>query len=237
MKTKLFVFAAWSAVTYTASAAVLINLPTPMAQGGMIHINVSLQGSSLFADVDSGTPELRPLSMWSPGDTFSPTSPWYTTLDPQQSGGLFNSQFGLVIDGTLSDPLPPGARILIGISSASPGLETYRWRNNAPQLFDAILGTGGSDAEWDWSTVNHGMMHPMFVAPSGTSGALSTTLTFTLADASGVPLAGYTGTSAVLDFTSIPEPATAGLVALSLLCSVARRRRQMASELPTSSEA
>ena len=57
------------------SATVLTALPSPMAQGGMIHINVALNGSVMEVLVDSGTPVIKPLSAWIPGDTLDSASP------------------------------------------------------------------------------------------------------------------------------------------------------------------
>lgn len=188
-------------------ATVLTNLPTPMDQGGMIHINVALSGAILSAAPEAGVPVLKPLSAWKPGDSLDPVSPWYATLDPAQAAGLFNSQFGFVLFE--SDPLPAGSKIMIELVSGTPGLEVFRWRNTAPQLFDPILGTDGSAASWDWGTVSHGMMHPMFVMPAGSNGAAGATFSFTLTDSAGAPLPGYTPAQATVPFSVIPEPSAA----------------------------
>lgn len=208
-----------------ATAAVLSTLPTPMDQGGMIHINVSLQGANLVALPESGMPVVQPLSAWKPGDTLDPASPWYSTLDPAQGAGLFNSRFGLLIDAGATDPLPGGSKIMVGWVSGTAGLQSYRWRNTpAPQLFDGIMGTGGSATSWDWSTVSHGMMHPLFVMPAGSSGTATATLSFTLVDSSNVPLVGYNPTQATLNFSVIPEPSSLALSAPAALLLFRRRR-------------
>lgn len=205
-------------------AAVLQMLPSPMAQGGMIHVNVSFNEDTnvLTAVPESGTPVLKPLTMWNPGDSFNPASPWYTTLDPSQSGGVFNSQFGLVLYN--SDPLPSGSRILVSMLSASSGLGVYRWRNTDPQLFDGIMGTGGSSTAWDWSSAAHSMFHPMFVMPSGSSGGVSATLEFSLVDGLGTPLPGISSVQANLSFSAVPEPSGLAL-ALVGACLCLRRKR------------
>ena len=210
------------ALASSAGATVLSSLPSPMAQGGMIHLNIALNGSSLTADPEPGTPVIKPLSMWSPGNTLNPASPWYSTLDPEQAAGLFNSQFGLVLFN--SDPLPVGSKIMVSVVSATPGLQTYQSRSNEPQLFNAILGTAGSPAEWDWSTMAHGMFHPTFVMSAGSVGTASATLAFTLTNSSGTALPGYTGTQATLNFNVIPEPSTAFLSALSGAFLLRRKR-------------
>ncbi|MCP5543451.1 MAG: hypothetical protein H7A49_06050 [Akkermansiaceae bacterium] len=226
MKSINLAVAACAAVS-SAQAAVLTTLPTPVQQGGMIHINISLQGSDLVAHPESGTPVIQPLAAWSPGDTFDAASPWYSTLDPSQSAGLFNSQFGLLIDAGSTDPLPDGSKIMVGWVSGTANLDVYQWKNTAVQAFNPMLGTDGSSTEWDWSTVSHGMMHPLFVMPAGSSGAATATLSFTLTDSGGVPLAGYNATSATLNFTVVPEPSALvfGTASLALL---ARRKRTLA---------
>lgn len=208
------------------AATVLTNLPNPMDQGGMIHINVSLQGSNLVALPEAGTPVIQPMSAWKPGDSLDPASPWYATLDPTQGAGLFNSRFGLLIDAGATDPLPDGSKIMVGWVSGTPGLQSFRFRNTpAPQLFDGIMGTNGSPVSWDWSTVSHGMMHPVFVMPAGSSGSASATLSFTLVDASYVPLAGYNPTQATLNFSVVPEPSSLALTAGAGLLLMRRRRQ------------
>lgn len=220
---KIVIFMIGIGLVGRASAAVLATLPSPVEQGGMIHVNVSLNGSVLGVQLDPGTPALKPLAAWKPGDRFDAASPWYSTLDPDQMAGLFNSRFGFVLDGE-SDLLPEGSRIQVAVVVATPGLETYRWRNNAPQLFEPILGTGGSGTSWNWGSVNHGMMHPMFVMPAGSSGTASATLSFTLADSSGMPLLGYDPAITTLDFTIVPEPAGVSLLVSACGLFLFRRR-------------
>ncbi len=212
------------------SATVLATLPSPMAQGGMIHINVALNGSAMEVLVDSGTPVIKPLSAWMPGDTLDPASPWYSTLEPSEAAGLFNSQFGLVMSAD-SDLLPADSTIIVGWVSGTAGLGAFRWRNSpAPQLFDAILGTEGTSTSWDWGTVNRGMMHPLFTMPAGSSGTASATLSFTLADSTGVALPGYPPTQTTLNFNVIPEP-SAWVLSMFTGLLVLRRNRSKASML------
>ncbi|HSP44142.1 MAG TPA: PEP-CTERM sorting domain-containing protein [Luteolibacter sp.] len=210
--------------TAPAFATVLSNLPTPMEQGGMIHINVAYNETtdSLSVNIEPGTPALQPLSSWKPGDSFDPASPWYATLDSSQAAGMFNSQFGLVLFE--SDPLPADTSLFVNLVSGSPGLEVFRWRNNVPQLFEGIMGTDGSDASWDWGTVAHGMFHPMFVMPAGSSGTANATLGFTLVDSGGVPVPGVNTAQAGLTFEVVPEPSSA-LLALVGACLLFRRRK------------
>jgi hypothetical protein len=211
------------------SATVLTTLPSPMIQGtGMIHVNVAFNGSALEVLVDPGTPVIKPLSAWMPGDSFDPASPWYATLDPSEAAGLFNSQFGFVVSAQ-SELLPANSTIIVGWVSGTAGLESFRWRNTpAPQLFDPILGADGTSTSWDWGTVNRSMMHPLFTMPAGSSGTASATLSFTLADSSGVALTGYTPAQTTLNFNVIPEP-SAWVLSMFTGLLVLRRNRSKAS--------
>jgi hypothetical protein len=190
----------------------------------MIHINVAFNETTgvLTAAPEVGTPDIKPLASWKPGDTFAETSPWYATLDPSQAAGMFNSQFGLVVAG--SDTFPEGSKIMVGLVSATPGMEVYQWKNTDPQAFNGMLGTDGSLAAWDWGAVMHGMMHPMFVMPSGSSGSASAVLSFTLSDGSGVALPGYAPTQATLNFNVVPEPSALLLCCAAGLFALGRRR-------------
>ena len=210
-------------ISLPLGATVLTTLPSPVDQGGMIHINVALNGSTLTAVPEAGTPDLKPLSSWKPGDTLDPLSPWYATLDPAQAAGLFNSRFGLVLFE--SDPLPADTKIMVSWIAGTPGLEAFRWRNSAPQLFDPILGTGGSAVSWDWSTVSHGMMHPVFVMPAGSSGAANVTLAFTLTDSAGTPVPGYSAAQTTVGFNVIPEPSAALLSVIGGVMLLSRRSK------------
>lgn len=226
----LFLTASLLAIAARSSATVLTTLPTPMSQGGMIHINIAFnEGTSvLTAEPEAGTPVIKPLSAWKPGDTFSPSSPWYSTLDPTQAAGMFNSQFGLVLFN--SDPLPAGSQIMVGLVSATPGLEVFQWKNTDPQNFTGILGTNSSATSWNWGSVAHGMTHPMFVMPAGSSGTASATLSFTLSDASGVALPGYSPAQATLNFTMAPEPST---LLLSSAAGLLVCRRRLNPSMPS----
>lgn len=214
-----------TALALPAGAAVLATLPTPVNQGGMIHINVSLQGNTLFAVPEAGTPVIQPLAAWKPGDTFDAASPWYASLDPTQGAGLFNSQFGLLIDAAVTDPLPAGSKIMVSWLSGSAGLQTFQWKNTTTQAFNGMLGSAGSPASWDWSTVNHGMMHPMFVMPAGAAGTATASLGFTLTDASGTALEGYQPAQTTLNFTVVPEPSAVLLSAVGATVLGLKRRR------------
>jgi hypothetical protein len=109
-------------------AAVLSDLPGPMSQGGMIHLYTTFTNSEtgtffVAFDVPHSPLEMKPLDLWSPGDTLDPVHPWYSELDPTQGAGMFNSRYGFWVNAAQSDLLPAGLSIGVRLVSSTPGLE------------------------------------------------------------------------------------------------------------------
>lgn len=212
-------------------SATLTSLPSPVAQGGMIHINVAFvdQPTNTFdVHVDAGTPPLQPLSLWNPGDNFDPADPWYAALDPSQEGRAFNSQYGFLIDGANSDPVPTGTSLGIRLLSATPGLSSYFYRaTDGNEVFEPVFTVSHDYVLWNGS-----MWHPVFTATS--AGSYSATFEFFLADQTigsspvdfttdASPEPGYSLGQVTLHWSAIPEPATGGLVALGLILMLTGR--------------
>jgi hypothetical protein len=200
-------------------AAVLQNVPM---QGPMIHVGIeyATHGSPhLHIHIEPGIPVLQPLSLSHPGDTFDPLDPWYTDLDPTQSGRAFNRQYGFVLEGT-SDPLPSGYGIWIRQLSLSFGMEVFRYRQS-PELWQPIFGTHGSSDTLQW---NLGMFHPAYTAPAGIGTYYGLYEAFVV-DEDGNP----TGVSEQfqLQWTAIPEPSAVALtlLGLGLTARAVQRRR------------
>jgi hypothetical protein len=218
------------AVALPLSAADLTAIPTPMAQGGMIHVYVSFQdvlSNSFSVSTDRGVPELKPLSLWAPGDNFLPDDPWYDALSPSAQGRPFNSQYGFLIDSANSDFLPPGTSIGIRLLSATPGLEAYFYRAS-PKSFTEVFTPAHDYVLW-----NGNMWHPVFTAPA--AGNYEATFRFFLGDAPAGSVAdfattaeavpGYSTADITLKFTSVPEPSTLALLLLGLGAVAWRCRR------------
>jgi hypothetical protein len=215
-----------------APAANLSSLPTPMAQGGMIHIYTSFHdvlGHSFSARADAGIPQLQPLSLWAPGDNFLPADPWYDTLSPSAQGQPFNSQYGFLVDSATSDFTPAGTSIGIRLLSATPGLQAHLYRAADPKSFTPVF-TG----DRDFVLWNGNMWHPVFTAPG--AGDYSATFQFFLANASAAsvadfttpasPVPGYSTAEITVQFTAVPEPSTLALVALAAAALARIRRRR-----------
>ncbi len=213
-------------------AANLTKLPTPVEQGGMIHVNVVFQdilSGTFIITPDAGTPTLKPITLWSPGDNFLPGDPWYTALSPDEQGLLFNSQYGFLIDSDASDFPPSGNSIGIRMLSATPGLEANFYRSSEPKAFTAIF-----EPSHDYVLWNGNMWHPVFTANA--PGNYEATFEFFLADAAAgsavdfttqaSPVPGYSTGTVTLYFTAIPEPAVSVLLVAGLGTLLWRGRRR-----------
>jgi hypothetical protein len=227
----------------TARAVILDNLPNAMMQGGMVHIDVT------FLDDASGTfastlefggvvvPDMKPISLWMPGDTVNPSRPWYSLIDPTRNASMFSSRWGLRVDTDSSDILPPGRSIGIRMTSSTPNLGAYFYNTSGAGTFQPVFLTPG--ATHDYVLWNGLMWHPYFAMPANTPAGspVSATFEFFLADqdAAGFvdwtttanALAGYSIGSQTITWTAIPEPGSAGLLAAGLLLmhTVRKKRR------------
>lgn len=212
-------------------ASTLSKLPTPMEQGGMIHVNVTFTDApsgTFQVTPDAGTPTLQPISLWSPGDDFLPADPWYSSLSLTEQGLPFNSQYGFLIDSTGSDLVPSGTSLGIRLLSATPGLVAHYYRATDPKAFTPIFGPSHDYVLW-----NGNMWHPVFTAL--TAGNYSATFELFLADTEGsgvadftttaLPQPGYSTAQVTLNFTAVPEPATSALLILGLGMLLWRFRR------------
>lgn len=217
----------------SASAAVLTTIPSPMVQGGMIHINVVFDETAkeFSVHVDSGTPELKPLSLWSPGNTFDPSDPWYHPLNTSEQARLFNSQYGFLLDVGMSDPIPAGKSIGIRLLTGTTGLESYFYKGTDPKEFQPLFSPSHDYVLWSGT-----MWHTVFTMPFATAyeSGVAAQFEFFLADEPATGFvdwtttaaadANYTAATQVVTWTAIPEPSAVLLFMMSAGLAIRRRR-------------
>jgi hypothetical protein len=193
--------AAWAAGGgLSAPAATLTSVPM---QGSMVMPMISYDAGSgtLSAMVDPTVPQLTPLLVSNPGNSFDPADPWYDFLDPSRQGLAFSRRYGFTMD-TMSDPLPAGTAIWIRLLSSTPGLGAYRYRSTSPKGWEPIFGTAGTTNAMPWDGI---MFHPGFTAPAGTQTYRAMFEAF-LADAStGQPVNGASTGPFALNWTDVPD--------------------------------
>lgn len=145
-------------------AATLTAVPM---QGGMVMPMLSYQAADgrMHVMMDATVPQLTPLLVSNPGDSFSPGDPWFEALDPSRQSRSFSRRYGFVMDA-MTDPLPANTQMWIRKLSSTPGLSGYRYADTAPKAFQPIFGTDGATNALYWNGM---MFHPAFTAPSGTN--------------------------------------------------------------------
>lgn len=215
MKTNVFtrwLAAAATFAAHTVSAATLNAVPM---QGGMVMPMVSYSAADgrLHVMSEPTIPQLTPLLISNPGDSFAAEDPWFSALDPSAQGLAFSRRYGFVMN-TMTDPLPPGTTIWLRKLSGPPDLGAYRYANTPPKAFEPVFGTAGSPPALPWNGM---MFHPTFTAPPGTN-TFSATFDAYLADtATGTEIAHSSSGAFTLTWTTVPD----GRPALRIAAKVA----------------
>lgn len=188
-------------------AAVLTAVPM---QGGMVMPMVSYHAGDgrLHVMMPTEIPQLTPLLISHPGDSFDPADPWFDTLDPSRQGASFSRRYGFVMD-PMSDLLPPGTQMWIRKLSGPPELGFHRYSASAPKAFEPIFGTGGVTNALYWNGM---MFHPVVAAPPGTNSYTAVFELYLLNTVSGAEIANSSSGPLGLEWTNVPD----GRPALSL---------------------
>jgi hypothetical protein len=147
-----------------SEAATLTTVPM---QGGMLMPMITYSNSTgrLQVMMPMSAPQLTPLLVSNPSDSFAPGDPWFAALDPGAQGLSFSRRYGFVI-GAGSETLPEGAAIWIRKVSGPADLAAYRYMGSEPKMFEPIFGTAGTSNALYWDGM---MFHPTFAAPPGTT--------------------------------------------------------------------
>jgi hypothetical protein len=184
----------------TARAGILSTVPM---QGGMVMPMVAYHASSGTVTVMLGStvPQLTPLLVSNPADTFDPTDPWFDCLDPSRQGLAFSRRYGFVMDAN-TDALPLDTALWIRNLSRSPGLGIYLYRSSEPKAWQPIFGTAGSSPVWQWDGT---MFHPGVAAPAGTNDYSAVFEVFLADTATGTEVPGSSSGPLTLHWTTVPD--------------------------------
>ncbi|MBL9171334.1 MAG: hypothetical protein JNN07_26615 [Verrucomicrobiales bacterium] len=176
--TAVLSFQSWALFAATLTAV-------PM-KGGMVIPMLSYQAAEgrMHVMVDATVPQLMPLWVSDPGDSFDPGDPWFEALDPSWESQSFSRRYGFVMDA-VTDPLPVGTQMGIRKLCGTLVLSVYRYANTAPKAFAPIFRTDGTTNALHWNGM---MFHPTFTAPSGTNTYTATFKAYLLITGTGLEL-------------------------------------------------
>jgi hypothetical protein len=198
----VFVGVVWCAsLSMPAFGAVLTSVPM---QGAMVMPMLSYNAGEgkLRVEVDSTVPELVPLLVSNPGDSFDPADPWHDALDPSRQGLSFSRRYGFVMN-TATDPLPAGTAIWIRKLSGSADLGLYRCHMmSLPKRWEPIFGSDGTTNALYWSGT---MFHPCAAAPPGATSLTATFEAYLLNTATGAEVPGSTSEPFVFNWTNVSD--------------------------------
>jgi len=181
-------------------SAVLTTVPM---QGGMVMPMVAYHAEHghLHVMMPTDVPQLTPLLVSHPGDSFDPADPWFDVLDPSRQGQSFSRRYGFVMDA-MSDPLPPNTQMWIRKLSGPAELKFYRYASSAPKAFAPIFGTDGTTNALYWNGM---MFHPAVAAPPGTNGYTATFEVYLLDTTTGQELPDSGSGPLTFQWTNVPD--------------------------------
>jgi len=156
------------------------------------HVHVMMPGE---------VPQLTPLLVSNPCDSFDPADPWYDDLDPSRQGKSFSRRYGFVMD-SMSDPLPANTAIWLRKLSGPPELGFYRYSGSAPKAWQPIFGTAGTTNALYWNGM---MFHPGDAAPPGTNPITATFEVYLVNTQTGAEMANSSSGPLVFDFTNVSD--------------------------------
>ena len=181
-------------------AATLTSVPM---QGGMVMPMISYHASMghLMVMMPTNVPQLTPLLVSNPSDSFDPLDPWFTDLDPSAKGLSFSRRYGFVMDA-MTDPLPPDTAIWIRKLSGDANLDFYRYSGSAPKAWEPIFGSAGSPVARYWDGM---MFHPGVAAPPSTNSYTATFEAYLVDTITSNEVAGSGTGPMVFNFTNVPD--------------------------------
>jgi hypothetical protein len=190
-------------LTMAAGSGRAATLTAVPMQGGMVMPMVSYHSSDgkMHVMMPTTVPQLTPLLVSNPGDSFDPADPWFGALDPSAQGKAFSRRYGFVMDSN-TDLLPAGTQIWIRRLSGSAGLSAYRYQETAPKALQPIFVTDGVTNALYWNGM---MFHPVFAAPPGTNSLSATFEMYLLDTTTGLEMSASSSGPLVFTWTDVPD--------------------------------
>lgn len=232
------IIAAASLLLAVATQALLAaTLTTVPMQGGMVMpmIGYHAEHGHLHVMLDPSVPQLTPVLVSNPGDSFDPSDPWFDALDASRQGRSFSRRYGFVMDAD-TDALPENTAIWIRKISGSSELKAYRYSGNAPKAWEPIFGTDGAPDSLLWNGM---MFHPAFTAPPGTEPLSATFQAYLASTATGEEIEGSSSGAFTLTWTNVsdgrPKLDIANKITISWPASGTNYVLQAADSLPAQS--
>ena len=145
-------------------------------------------------------PQLTPLLVSNPGDSFDPAAPWFDRLDPGAQGWAFSRRYGFIMD-SMSDPLPANTQMWIRKLSGPADLKIYNYLS-LPPTFAPVFGTDGTTNAVYWNGM---MWHPVVAAPAGTNNFTATFEVYLLDTTTGQEVAGSSSGLLTFDWTNVSD--------------------------------
>ena len=172
-------------------------------QGGMAMPMVAYNADDgrLHVMMPAEVPQLTPLMVSNPGDSFDAPDPWFDALDPSRQGLSFSRRYGFVMD-TMTDPLPAGTAIGIRKLSGPPELGFFRYSGSAPKAWEPIFGTSGTTNALFWDGM---MFHPGVTAPPSTNAFTATFEVFLVDTNTGQEVSSSGSGPLVFNWTNVPD--------------------------------
>jgi hypothetical protein len=199
-KNILIVVLASASALAQVQAAVLNDVPM---QGSMAMPMVAYNSGTGGIEVmmPMSVPQLTPLLVSNPSDSFDPGDPWFSAVDPSVGGASFSRRYGFMMD-LMTDPLPANTQMWIRKLSGSAELKFYRYASTAPKAFEAIFGTDGTTNALYW---NGRMFHPCVTAPPSTNGYTATFEIYLVDTTTGQDVPGSSSGVLTFDFTNVSD--------------------------------
>ncbi|MEI7807017.1 MAG: hypothetical protein WCJ07_00880 [Verrucomicrobiota bacterium] len=182
------------------SAAILTQIPPPDSMA-MPMVSYQASDGMIHVMMPGAVPQLTPLLVSNPGDSFDPADPWFNALDPSAQGASFSRHYGFMMDA-MSDPLPANTQMWIRKLAGPADLKIYNYSSSVPKQLTPVFGTDGSTNAVYWKGM---MWHPVVAAPPGTNSYTATFEVYLVNTANGQEVADTSIGTLTFNWTNVSD--------------------------------